>query len=50
VIAPSVVPGTTASGTRLNHYSLLRATEEMLGLSPLLGNAAATDLRTPFNL
>ncbi len=51
VIAPSVVPGTTGSGTRLNHYSLLRATEEMLGLSPLLGNAAgATDLRTLFNL
>jgi phosphatidylinositol-3-phosphatase len=51
VIAPSVVPGTTASGLRLNHYSLLRATEEMLGLSPLLGNAAgATDLRPAFNL
>jgi len=34
-IAPSVIPGTTAS-TAVNHYGLLRATEEMLGL-PLLG-------------
>jgi hypothetical protein len=30
---------------------MLRATEEMLGLSPLLGNAAsATSLRSAFNL
>ena len=45
VVAPSVRPG-TVSGTAVNHYSLLRATEEMLGL-PLLGQAsAAPDLRT----
>jgi phospholipase C len=48
-IAPSVIPGTTPS-TAVNHYGLLRATEEMLGL-PLLGNAAtATSLRTVFRI
>jgi hypothetical protein len=48
-IAPSVVPG-TATSTAVNHYGLLRATEEMLGL-PLLGNAArATSLRTVFHI
>lgn len=48
-IAPSVIPGTTSS-TAVNHYGLLRATEEMLRL-PLLGNAAsATSLRAVFNL
>ena len=48
-IAPSVVPGMTTS-TAVNHYGLLRATEEMLGL-PLLGNAArATSLRTVFHI
>jgi hypothetical protein len=49
VIAPSVIPGTTAS-TAVNHYGLLRATEEMLGL-PLLSNAAgARSLRTVFRI
>ena len=48
-IAPSVIPGTITS-TAVNHYGLLRATEEMLGL-PLLGNAArATSLRTVFRI
>jgi hypothetical protein len=48
-IAPSVIPG-TAAATAVNHYGLLRATEEMLGL-PLLGNAAgATSLRTVFHI
>ena len=46
---PSAIPGTTAS-TAVNHYGLLRATEEMLGL-PLLGNAAtATSLCTVFHI
>jgi phosphatidylinositol-3-phosphatase len=50
VAAPSVVPG-TASTTTFNHYSMLRTTEELLGLSPLLGNAAtATSMRSAFNL
>jgi len=50
VIAPSVTPGTTVAD-RLDHYSMLRATQEMLGLEPLLGAAAtAVDMRAPFNL
>jgi len=50
VIAPSVVPGTAPTAT-FNHYSLLRTTEEMLGLSPLLGSSAtATSMRSAFNL
>jgi hypothetical protein len=50
VIAPSVPKGTTVAD-RLDHYSMLRATQEMLGLEPLLGAAAtAADLRGPFNL
>ena len=49
-IAPSVAPGTKV-GTRLDHYAMLRATQEMLGVTPLLGSAAtAADLRAPFNL
>ena len=49
VAAPSVRPGTRPS-TRFNHYSLLRTTEEMLGL-PLLGKAAkATSMRRAFGL
>lgn len=44
VVAPSIRPGTVSSRP-VDHYSLLRATEEMLGL-PLLGHAAAAvDLR-----
>jgi hypothetical protein len=50
VIAPSVVPGTQVS-VRLDHYSLLRATQEMLNVTPLLGSAAsAADMRAPFGL
>ena len=50
VIAPSVVPGTSVAAG-LDHYSLLRATQEMLSLTPLLGNAAtATDMRHAFNI
>jgi phosphatidylinositol-3-phosphatase len=50
VIAPSVAAGTTVA-ERLDHYSMLRATQEMLGVEPLLGHAAtAADMRAPFNL
>lgn len=50
VVAPSVAPGTTVQ-TRFDHYAMLRATQEMLGLTPLLGNAAAAaDMREPFNV
>ncbi len=49
VVAPSVRPG-TVSGTAVNHYSLLRATEEMLAL-PLLGQAAvAPELRSALGI
>jgi hypothetical protein len=49
-IAPSIRPGTVV-GSRVNHYALLRTTEEMLGLPITLGQAAgATDLRPAFNV
>ncbi len=49
VVAPTVRPG-TRSGTAFSHYSLLRTTEEMLGL-PLLGAAAsAPSMRAAFGL
>lgn len=49
-IAPSVRPG-TRSGTLFNHYSLLRTTEEMLGLTTYLGRARhAASMRGAFNL
>ena len=49
VAAPSVRPGTRPSA-RFSHYSLLRTTEEMLGL-PLLGKAAqATSMRRAFGI
>jgi hypothetical protein len=49
VVAPSVRPGTVSS-VAVDHYSLLRATEEMLGL-PLLGQAvSATSLRGVFGI
>jgi len=40
VVAPSVRPG-TRSAAAFTHYSLLRTTEELLGLKPLLGHAAS---------
>ena len=50
VISPSTRPGTTAS-TFLTHYSLLATTEDLLGLTPHLGDAAsAPSLRSDFGL
>ncbi len=40
IITPSTVPG-TVSEVAYNHYSLLRTTEEMLGLTTYLGAAAS---------
>ena len=40
-IAPSVAPGTVATAT-LDHFSLLRFTEEALGITEHLGRAAST--------
>jgi len=49
VVAPQVRPGTTSAGA-FNHYSLLRLSEETLGL-PLLGNArTAVSMRAAFHL
>jgi hypothetical protein len=49
VITPTVVPGTVVS-EMLDHYALLRSTEEMLGIPNQLGQAAhAPSLRSPFN-
>jgi len=50
VISPSTKPGTSSS-TYLTHYSLLAATEDLLGLSPRLGAATtAPSLRGDFDL
>lgn len=50
VIAPSVAPGTRSSAP-FDHYALLRTTEDMLGLGPLLGRAAtAPSMRAAFHL
>jgi hypothetical protein len=41
----------TVSSTPFNHYSLLRATEALLGIHAKLGQAAAAaDMRAPFHL
>ncbi len=50
VIAPSVRPGTVAREP-FNHYSLLRTTEELLGLHRFLGGAAsAASMRAAFGI
>jgi hypothetical protein len=50
VASPSTRPG-ARSVLRFDHYSLLRTTEELLGLSPLLGRAAgARSMRLAFGL
>jgi phospholipase C len=49
LIARRIAPG-TVSATNFTHYSLLRTTEEILGL-PLIGNAgSATSMRAAFGL
>ena len=49
LMAPTVAPG-ARSGAYYDHYSLLRTTEELLGL-PLLGSAAgAASMRVGFGL
>jgi hypothetical protein len=50
VMSPSTRPG-TRSGTRFDHYALLRTTEQLLGLTTYLGKAAtAPSMRDAFNL
>jgi hypothetical protein len=50
IITPSTPPG-TLSGTSFSHYSLLRTTEEMLGITTFLGGAGtATSMRSAFGM
>jgi hypothetical protein len=49
VVAPSVRPGARV-GAAYTHYSLLRTTEEMLGLGLLGGAASAPSMRAGFGL
>ena len=50
VIAPSVRPRTVVPD-RYDHYSLLRTTQELLGLRPFLGKAAtARSMRSAFGI
>jgi hypothetical protein len=50
VMAPSVTAGVHVGG-RFDHYSLLRTTEDMLGIGTHLDAAArSTSFRAPFNL
>jgi hypothetical protein len=50
VLAPAVKPR-TRSGAPFDHYSMLRTTEELLGLKTFLGKAAsAQSMRGAFNL
>jgi len=50
VVSPYTQPG-TRSRTLVDHYALLRTTEEMLGISTYLGRAkAAPSMRAAFNL
>ncbi len=49
VVAPSVRPGAHPESS-VSHYSLLRATEEMLGLPVLGGAASATSFRDMFGI
>jgi phospholipase C len=49
-ITPSTVPGTIAT-QGFDHYSLLRTTEEMLGIGSFLGRAqGAASMRSAFNM
>jgi phospholipase C len=50
VVSPSIRPGTQVTD-RFDHYSLLRTTQELLGLKPLLGEAAnAASMQAAFGL
>jgi len=50
VVSPHTAPGTVFDDP-VDHYSLLRTTEELLGIGDFLGGAAgATSMRAPFGL
>jgi chitodextrinase len=49
IVASPYTPAGTTSATSFNHYSLLRTTEELLGTTNYLGNAAgAASMRSAF--
>jgi len=49
-ISPSTHPGTVLTAS-VNHYSLLRTTEQMLGITTYLAGAAtAPSMRSAFNM
>ena len=49
IVSPST-PAGKRSGQLFNHYSLLRTTEDLLGLSPLGRGAGAASMTKPFGL
>jgi hypothetical protein len=49
LVSPDVVAG-TQDATPFDHYSLLRLSEELLGLPPLANAATAADMAPAFNL
>lgn len=52
VISPSTAPG-TQDATLFDHYSMLKTTQELLGLSPYLGHtddATTASMAAAFNL
>ena len=52
VISPTTPPG-TKSATKFDHYSLLKTTEQLLGVPTRLGRAAepsTLSMRTAFHL
>jgi phosphatidylinositol-3-phosphatase len=49
VVSPSTAPGTNSSQL-LNHYSLLRSSEELLGVAALGEASSAPSMLTAFNL
>ena len=49
VVSPYTPVGTTSS-TAFSHYSLLKTTEQMLGLGFLANAAGASSMRTAFGL
>jgi hypothetical protein len=49
VISPYTTAGTLAGGI-YNHYSMLRTTEELLGLDPLAGALSSLSMRSAFGL
>ena len=51
IVLSAYTPRGTRAGTSFSHYSLLRTTEELLGVTSFLGGAAtANDMRSSFHL